>query len=77
MSPRDVKKFLEQGREVGEVLSEISPVHIPVETAVKLMLEHNQHVVNLATAGAKGRYDEYIAIYDEYYPHLLTLSDSL
>jgi len=72
-----VKDFYDQGDVLSMAISDLNPEKLPLETVTKLIHEHNQHVVNLATLRQRQNYGQYIRDYDDYYKHMMGISDTL
>lgn len=71
-----IDKVLANSKQVAEFLSKLSP-KLPFETVHAEFDQHNQYVVNIATAHYKKEYVKEIGIADEYYTHMLKFSDML
>jgi len=72
-----VNNFITQGNDVAVALYELNPNKLDLTTLQRLINEHNNHVVELATLRKTGQNYEYYAEYDVYYAHMLAISDAL
>lgn len=82
-----VEKFYAQGELLAVSIHNLSPVKLPYELVRKLIREHNEFVVKLASirGGLNGispeqrerKYEEYIDTYDQYFKHGMGLSDAI
>ena len=71
----DVNALLEQGKQVGMLLSSINPLKFSPENAINEFTTHNEYVVKLVTLRSQKKYKEYIDTYDMYFNHMMELSD--
>ena len=73
-----VEKLLEQGKQVGMLLGSIDPTKLSPELAIREFNTHNNYVVSLVTLRTqRGKDKEYINLYDDYFNHMMALSDSV
>jgi len=72
-----VNNFYEQGDKLARALYELNTNKLNSNTVKKLIREHNEHVVQLATLRKSQEDHEYYAHYDIYYAHMLGISDAL
>lgn len=72
-----VNELLEQGKEVGKLLGSINPIKLSPATAIAEFTTHNQYVAKLATLRSQRKYQEYIDTYDDYFNHMMALSDTV
>lgn len=73
----DVSKFLANGNDVARALSNLNPDKLPLSYVKELMKTHNNFVVKLATLRSKSQFEEYNHVLDDYYKHILMMSDCI
>jgi len=74
---RAVAQFYEQGNTLADSLSKLNPSKLPQDYVLKLIREHNEFVVKLATLRQQRKYEEYNETFDKYYKHMLALADAV
>jgi hypothetical protein len=72
-----VEKLYQQGDVLAEGLYLLNPKKLDLETVTRMIHEHNEFVVELATLRQTKQYEEYIMTYDEYTKHMLMIADAL
>jgi hypothetical protein len=72
-----VTEFLEQGKELAAGLHALNPEKLSLAYADKLVSEHNQFVVDIATTRQKGEAKKHVNLYDEYFHHGLGFADAI
>ncbi len=70
-----VQKFYAQGDLVGTGLHNLNQHKLSEPYAIRMMRQHNEYVVQLATLRQKRDYENYVKTFDEYYKHMLQFSD--
>jgi len=72
-----VRKFYNQGDILANALYNLSPEKLRLGEVTRLIHEHNEHVVTLATLRKQEKWEEYLTHNDDYYRHMLMVSDAL
>lgn len=70
-------KFYANGDKLGAFLGTFNTTKLSPKYAMSLMKQHNDHVIKLVTLRGEGKYQDYVTEYDEYYKHILTMSDAI
>lgn len=72
-----VNELYAQGDKFGEALHSLGPNKLSAEAAKRMVREHNEFVVKLATLRKQQNYQEYIQTFDIYFNHMMMFSDEV
>jgi hypothetical protein len=72
-----IAKLFANSRQVSMLLSSFNPEKLPFDTILKIFNQHNQYVIDMIKLHGLGKYEEEVKIFDEYYHHILMMSDTL
>lgn len=71
-----LNKLFANGDKIGEALSTLNPIKLPVAYTKQLMRTHNEQVVQMVTKRLS-KDSSIVELYDHYYKHLLIMSDAI
>lgn len=69
--------FLEHAETVGRFVSSLNPEKLPLAPIIEAFKKHSQYVIDIATAQKSRTVYDIVTLYDAYYNHILSLSDTL
>jgi hypothetical protein len=67
--------LFENSDQIGSFLSALNPTKLGDMSA--LFRQHNQYVLDIATAQVSKEYDNVVKLYDAYYEHMMMLADRI
>lgn len=71
------QKLFNNSRDVAKFLSDLNPVKIPFSVMKEQFDQHNNFVLKMVVLHLAKKYSEEIKIYDQYYNHMMMMSDLL
>lgn len=74
---KSVALLKENSDKTAKIISKINPAKLPEEVTTKLFWEHNQYVIDQTIARISGDYAKDVALYDEYYGHMLMIGNAI
>lgn len=77
LSRDSINSFMENGVLVGRFLSSLNPEKLPIRQTVDMFLMHNNFVIKMMRLRVEKRFEEDQEIFDEYYNHMLEVSDAI
>lgn len=74
-SDNNVKKLFANSKQVSAFLSNLNPIKISLDIITKEFAMHNQQVLDIGKAQYNKKYEDVVILYDNYYEHMLMMSD--